>query len=387
MQMSSAQAAALAIRDAGAEIVTNVPGFGGTEVFAALRGASSRPYPISFHEEVAFSIAHGASIVGKRSATLMKAHGLAKAANSVVDALSAGTTAGFVVFVFEDREGKHSDNVFDTAALLRGLGIPYRVATSDSIYHEILDAFNWSESMQLPVALLMNASEIEEDAVCVPEQPVTSSIDYKRDAALHVLCPLLAYYQHSVLDAKLHSRDWQALEKPRLPKVPDEIPEVYRSGVNSYVALFSIFKKLRRAFVAGEPGTSGFFAFPPYDCIDVVTYMGGSLPLTIGAHLAGFHDTWAVTGDFSFISAGHLGLIEAVQRGIPLKVLILNDGKAQATGGQAIPSGILEPILNGYQPYLRNIRDPRDAEEVESVLEESNQARDMRIVVAHYQKG
>jgi len=386
MQISFPQATARAIQDARAEIVTNVPGFGGTEIFAALCQTSSRSYPISFHEEVAFSIAHGASLVGKRSATLMKAHGVAKAANSIIDALSAGTTAGFVVFVFEDREGKHSDNIFDIAALFRGLKIPYRVPTLGSIYREVLDAFNWSESMQLPVALLMNAGEIEENSEYIPVQRVKSSIRYKRDVTQHVLCPLLAEYQRCVLDAKLHSRDWQAVEKPKLPTVPDTIPYVYQSGVMSYETLFAVFKKLRGRFVAGDTGTSGLFAFPPYDCIDVVTYMGGSLPLAIGAHLAGLHDTWAVTGDFSFIAAGHLGLVEAVQRDIPLKVLIFNDGRAQATGGQHIPSGVLERIVSGYQPYVRNIRNPQDAEEVEGVLEESNQAQQMRIVVAHYRE-
>ena len=32
----------------------------------------------------------------------MKAHGFAKAANAVIDSLSAGTTAGFVVIIFDD---------------------------------------------------------------------------------------------------------------------------------------------------------------------------------------------------------------------------------------------------------------------------------------------
>jgi len=106
MRKSVAQIIAQAIYDAGATVVTNVPGFGGTQVFDAFREVSGRSHPNSFHEEVAYSIAHGASLVGQRSATVIKAHGFAKAANSVIDSLMAGTTAGFVILLPDDKLGK-----------------------------------------------------------------------------------------------------------------------------------------------------------------------------------------------------------------------------------------------------------------------------------------
>jgi TPP-dependent indolepyruvate ferredoxin oxidoreductase alpha subunit len=112
--------------------------------------------------------------------------------------------------------------------------------------------------------------------------------------------------------------------------------------------------------------------------------MGGSIPLAIGAYLAGYRDTWAITGDFSFIAAGHLGLVEPIQRNIALKVLVMYNAKAETTGGQPILRGTLEYVLSGYERYVRHIRDPQDAAEIKSVLEEANQAREMRIVVADY---
>ncbi len=91
---------ARALLDAGAAVVTHVPGHGATEVFAAFCELDGKQHAISFHEEVAYPIAHGASLLGQRAATVIKAHGLVKAANSVLDSLSAGTTAGFLVVVF-----------------------------------------------------------------------------------------------------------------------------------------------------------------------------------------------------------------------------------------------------------------------------------------------
>jgi len=79
-----------------------------------------------------------------------------------------------------------------------------------------------------------------------------------------------------------------------------------------------------------------------------------------------------------------LGLPEALQRGIPPKTLVFYNGKAEATGGQLIPEGILENILGGYNKYLRYIKDPQNCHEIETVLSEANYSKEMRIVIADY---
>jgi len=376
-----------AIHDAGAKVVTHVPGIGGAEVFAAFCEIDSMNYPRSFHEEVAYTIAHGASLVGKRSATLIKAHGLAKAANSVVDSLSAGTTAGFVVLVFDDRLSRHSDCIFNVPALLQGLEIPYRRLQIHDTYRQIQDAFTWSESLQLPAAILIDTDDLEKVETYTPLQPVVSSRNYERNVAQHVVGPYFPEYQRQVLEAKLSGQNWQMIKTPTSPTIPDSLPYVLQQIVRLYAPLFSVFKRLRGGIVTGDTSTSTIFACPPYNCIDICAYIGGSIPLAIGACLAGYKNAWALTGDFSFIAAGHLGLIEAIQRNIPLKILIFNNEKAQATGGQPVPAGILNRILTGYEPYLRYIRNPQDSSEIEKVLQEASQAREMRIVVADYRGG
>jgi TPP-dependent indolepyruvate ferredoxin oxidoreductase alpha subunit len=138
--------------------------------------------------------------------------------------------------------------------------------------------------------------------------------------------------------------------------------------------------------VTGDTGVSSLFAFEPYNCIDITTYMGGSVPLAIGAYMGGHSDVWAVTGDFSFIAAGHLGLLEARQRGIPLKVLILSNGQAASTGGQPVPENALETVLAGYNKHLLFIKNPHDGSEIRSVLQAANNSAEMRIVIADFRK-
>ena len=385
-QANVAHLIAQALVDGSASVVTNVPGFGGSQVFEAYCALASESCLPSFHEEVAYSIALGASLVGKRSATLLKAHGLAKAANSVVDSLSTGVRAGFVALVFDDKQGKHSDNIFDVAGLLEGLSIPFQSPKASGLYHEVINAFERSENLGLPVAVLIDCDDLARTETYTPRRINCTSPSYHRNVAQNVLCPFLVEHQRAVLTAKLAGHAWQALTPPILPDIPDFLPPEWQQALQIYIPFFKAFRKLRGDVVISDAGISTLFAFPPYDCIDICLYMGGSIPLAIGAYLAGFKDVWAITGDFSFIAAGHLGLLEARQRKIPLKVIILNNHRSQTTGGQPIPPGILETILQGYKPFLVTIKNSQDSAAIEAVLKDMKQAPEMRIGVLDFQR-
>lgn len=384
MRDNVAHLIAQALSDASARFVTHVPGFGGSQVFEAFGRITAKKCLVSFHEEVAYSIAHGASLMGQRSATLFKAHGLAKSANSVVDSLSTGVRGGFVVLVFDDKQGKHSDSIFDVAGFLKGLAIPFRSPKASDLYHEVINAFDRSENLRLPVAVLIDCDDLARTETYVPRRIKYTSQIYQRNVAQNVLCPFLVEYQRAVLTAKLAGHDWQSLMPPVLPDIPDFLPPEWQQALQIYTPFFEAFRKLRGDVVVSDTGISTLFAFPPYDCIDICSYMGGSIPLAVGVYLAGYQEVWAVTGDFSFIAAGHLGLLEARQRNIPLKVILLNNHRSQTTGGQPIPPGIVETILQGYKPFLVEIKNTQDTAAVEAVLKDVKQARKMRIVVADY---
>jgi len=153
-------AIAQALTDLGVNTITNVPGFGGSEVLEDYKILAQKNTPISFNEEVAYTIAHGSSIAGVRSAAIMKTQGLAKAANSIVDSLYTDITAGFVVFVFDDKSGRHSDNIMEPIPFLKGLALHHKYAESDNIYQEVIDAYSESEKRKAPFALIVNADDV-----------------------------------------------------------------------------------------------------------------------------------------------------------------------------------------------------------------------------------
>ena len=377
-------ALAHALHDGGVQVVTHVPGHGATEVFGVVSDLVPGPHRPSFHEEVAFGVAHGAALMGARSAVLIKAHGLAKAANAMVDALSAGTTAGLVVIVFDDPQGVRSDSIFDAGALVRGLGVPSDVATPGNAYERVFEAFARSEALALPVVLVVNTEALDARAAWTPARAPVGPPHYRRDVASHVVCPFLARFQHEVLMSKLSGGQWQGISMPILRHVPDDFPESWHSILQRYTALFGVFRGLRGRVVTGDTSTPTLFAFPPYECIDMASCMGGSVPLAIGAYLAGYADTWAVTGDFSFIAAGHLGTVEALTRGIPVKILLFRNDRADATGGQRFDSVALDRILDGHRACVRRIGNPEDRGEAQEVLSEAASSNEMRIVVADY---
>jgi TPP-dependent indolepyruvate ferredoxin oxidoreductase alpha subunit len=386
MTTSLASSIAQALVRAGVTLATHVPGHGATQTFAAFCEATGAELPISFHEEPAYAIAHGAALTGRRSACIIKSHGLTKALNAALDSLSAGVTAAMINIVFEDRSGAHSDNVFEIEPILAGSEMPYVRSTARSAYEDALNAIERSEELRLPFTLLFDSAEIDEDAPQDSKSPPPSQEPpaYSRDIFQHLVCPIFAPYQREVLVQKLKEADWRGVPRPALPMLPDSLPPDYQRAVAPYLPIFESFKQLEFDFVCGDAGVSTLSAFPPYEIASAALYMGGSIPTAIGAHYAGKKKSWAFTGDFSFIAAGHYGLIECALRKTPINVLIFANGRAQTTGGQPLDLAILERLIDGYSRYVRRIPNPNDRLHALSVLGEANDSDELRIIVADF---
>lgn len=384
MKSTAATALAQALVDLGVHVVTHVPGYGGTEVFQAYNELSQKRLQYSFHEEPAYTISHAASILGKRSAVLMKVHGIAKAANSVIDSLYTETTAGFVTILFEDRSGKHSDSILEAAPILAGLSMPFKIANTENLYNDVVEAFEESEKRKLPFALIVDSLEMSKEISFEQKENLKKTFQYTRNVYHHVVHPMLAEYQYKIFIAKKLGGNTSIVQKPDLPVVPNQLPERAKNATIKYQALAAVFKNFRGDIVTGDTTASSNFAFPPFDCIDIVTYIGGSIPLAIGAYLSGYKNVWALTGDFGFISAGQLGLIEILQRETPIKILVFYNKQAAATGGQLINKKILRHLLAGYEKNMMHIYNPDDLFEVESVLKEASLSDQFKIIIADY---
>lgn len=369
--------------DLGIGATAWVPGLGATGCAEAYAAISGRAVPPSFHEEVAVGCAHGAALAGTRSAVLMKAHGLFKAANAVSDALFCRTTAAFVLVLVDDAAGTQSDSIVAAGPVLDALELPWCGSGPATFGRDFRETVARSERLGIPAGIVIDAADTMAPAVaagCHP--PVPPPPAYRRDPARHLLVPALVRHQRAVLSARLAGAELPP--PPPLPRLPDGVPPRWRPLLARYAPLFRSFVARRPSFVAGDIGISSCYGLPPVDAIDVVTYMGGALPLAIGAHLAGRTDAWAVTDDFSFVSAGQLGLLETLVREVPLRVLLLANGRAETTGGQPVATALLDRVLAGYAEAVVPLDDPLDESACAAALEEARARDGLAVVVARY---
>ena len=383
MHSTHADVLADTLRQCHVALVTAVPGHGATQTFEAWQTASGSPF--SFHEEVAVGMAHGAALRGRRSAVLLKAHGFLKAANAIGDSLAAGTTAGLLYVVFHDPTGAHSDSIVDIEDAARGLDLPvHRPEAPADDASALATALQRSEAQGLPHLAILEADAVTDPAASDPASCPPPSVTVERDVARRVCCPLFAEYQHAVFRVRCEGRDPDTVERPPLPLVPDDLPPDYRTTAAPYVPLFEALSSVPRAVTTGDTTVGTLFALPPCDAVDLCTYMGGSIPLAAGAAAVGDTPAWAVTGDFGFVAAGPLGLLEVQQRDLPLTVVLLQNGVASATGGQPVAPQAVDTVLAGYRDAILSLDAPTDPSACRAALDAAASRDGLTILRADY---
>ena len=335
------------------ETVFNVPGYGGSEVIKNLAQEKKIKTFINLNEEAAFSISYGVSSNGKRSALLIKSQGFAKAMNAITSSLSTETVSANLVFVFDDTEGKSSDNILPTKKIVESSEIPFVILGTDPS-RDIASAIQRSEKLKLPFAIIVDCKKLKnyfsEKIQKIPLKKTKIPCFSERLA-----CPILTKYQRQKLKLKLAGSNKKEIA-PRIADIRTILPEKLLVEFNRYEKFINVFKRQRPSFVAGDAGTSALFAFSPYNCIDSCTYMGGGPGMAIGAMLAGFKDSICITGDFSFLAAGILGFNEALIHNFSLKLIIFNNGKAHATGGQELNPVLMDSFCRSHKKLIIRLK-------------------------------
>lgn len=361
------------------EAVFNVPGFGGSDVIESLIKKDKLKTFINLNEEAAFSISYGVSSNGKRAALLIKSQGFAKALNAITSSLSTETASANLVFIFDDTEGKSSDNIIPTKKIVKSTEMPFVELGKDPA-KDISNAIVLSEKLKSPVAIIIDCKDLNNsfsNKVSVAKlKPVKISGFTER-----VACPILTKYQREKLKNKISGKSLK-IKPPSISDIRKVLPEKILSEFIKYEDFMNVFMKLRPSFVSGDAGTSAIYAFNPFNCIDTCTYMGGSPGMAIGAMIAGKKDAVSVTGDFSFLAAGILGFNEAVLHNIPLKLIIFNNGKAHATGGQKINPSLMDSFRRGFNQSILDLNlSEAKGSQIEKVLGSFLERKSLSILI------
>lgn len=101
-----------------------------------------------------------------------------------------------------------------------------------------------------------------------------------------------------------------------------------------YAALNEVVAEFPGARVFGDIGCYTLGALPPFRAIDTCVDMGASITMAKGAADAGLRPAIAVIGDSTFTHSGMTGLLDAVNDGSAITVIISDNLTTAMTGGQ-----------------------------------------------------
>lgn len=110
---------------------------------------------------------------------------------------------------------------------------------------------------------------------------------------------------------------------------------------SNYEKLYSALRKINPSCLVGDLGE---YTKDTLDSIDGVLCFGSSISVGLGCLLAGKKNVFSITGDASYLHSGKNSIVEAIERNLPIKIVVICNGGSQGTGGQMIPGDLY------YQP-------------------------------------
>ena len=153
-----------------------------------------------------------------------------------------------------------------------------------------------------------------------------------------------------------------------------------------YTALTEVVREFPNGKVFSDIGcyTLGWLA--PFHAIDTCVDMGASITMAMGAAYAGQHPSVAVIGDSTFTHSGMTGLLDAVNEGANITVVISDNLTTGMTGGQdSAGTGRLEQICAGIGVDPAHIRVvvplPKNREEMKHVIREEIAYRGVSVII------
>ena len=110
---------------------------------------------------------------------------------------------------------------------------------------------------------------------------------------------------------------------------------------SNYEKLYSALRKIRPTCLIGDLGE---YTKDTLDSIDGVLCFGSSISVGLGCLLAGKKNVFSIIGDAAYLHSGKNSIVEAIERNLPIKAVVICNGGSQGTGGQIIPGDLY------YQP-------------------------------------
>ena len=153
-----------------------------------------------------------------------------------------------------------------------------------------------------------------------------------------------------------------------------------------YNSLNKVAAEYADARIFGDIGCYTLGALPPFRAIDSCVDMGASITMAKGAADAGLHPAIAVIGDSTFTHSGMTGLLDAVNDGSPITVIISDNLTTAMTGGQdSAGTSKFEAICLGLGVEPEHVKVvvplPKNMEEITRIIREEIEYRGVSVII------
>ncbi len=218
--LSGNEALAYGAYEAGLGVACAYPGTPSTEILETLAQFPEIDAQWSVNEKVAFEVALGAAVAGKRSLFACKHVGLNVAMDPLMTSSYTGISAGFVVVVCDDPGMHSSQNEQDTRWVSIYSKLPLLEPSNPAEAKEFVkEAFKISERFDTPVLLRMTTriSHTKED-MALGERVVPKQPPLEKNIPKYVMVPGHARVRHAFVEKRIKKLKAFA-EKTRFNKI------------------------------------------------------------------------------------------------------------------------------------------------------------------------
>ncbi len=157
------------------------------------------------NEKVAYEVAYGASLGGKRAFSSMKHVGLNVAADPFVTSAYTGVNAGLVIVVADDPGMHSSQNEQDSRYYARLAKVPLlEPSDPEEARRFVKSAYEISEKFDIPV-LIRSTTRLSHSRgpVYLEARETGENRDYQKSPRKYVMIPAYARIRHQILEDKL----------------------------------------------------------------------------------------------------------------------------------------------------------------------------------------
>ena len=153
-----------------------------------------------------------------------------------------------------------------------------------------------------------------------------------------------------------------------------------------YAALNQVLEAYPNARVFGDIGCYTLGALPPYKALHSTVDMGASITMAKGAADAGQWPAVAVIGDSTFTHSGMTGLLDAINEGADITVIISDNLTTGMTGGQdSAGTNKIEAICRGLgvaEEHLKTVVPlPKNMPEITKILREEIEYHGVSVII------